>query len=115
MSLRDDIQNNLDKLGNRVRTMLDIVGEPRAAAVSRKLFRDSNCLSCSTPANMTTEEDKIPMLPGFPKSSKRPPTTGAEDESKPKDSGDYICYPGLPIRHTIDERLWKSINPHEST
>ncbi|XP_045515854.1 mucin-5AC-like isoform X2 [Pieris brassicae] len=104
MSLRDDIQNNLDKLGNRIRSMLDIVGEPRSAAVSRKLFRDSNCLSCSTPANMNIEEvNKIPILPGF-KTSKRPPTIGAEGESKPKESGDYICYPGQPIRHPIDER-----------
>ncbi|XP_047506772.1 serine-rich adhesin for platelets-like isoform X2 [Pieris napi] len=104
MSLRDDIQNNLDKLGNRIRSMLDIVGEPRSAAVSRKLFRDSNCLSCSTPANMNIEEvNKIPIIPAF-KSSKRPPTIGAEDESKPKESGDYICYPGQPVRHPIDER-----------
>ncbi|CAK1553720.1 unnamed protein product [Leptosia nina] len=102
--LRDDVNNNLEKLRKRIHAMLEIVGEPRAAAVSRQLFRDTNCISCSTPAHMNMEETILPVLPGFTKPSKRPPTVGSEDESKPKESGDYICYPGLPIRHAIDER-----------
>ncbi|CAG4937879.1 unnamed protein product [Colias eurytheme] len=105
MCLRDDVNNNLDKLNSRLHTMMEIVGEPRAAAVAKRLFRNTACLSCNTPANMEIEEPGlIPALPAFPKTSKRPPTIGAEGDSNKNKEDIKVCYPGQPIQHPIDER-----------
>ncbi|XP_060801102.1 serine-rich adhesin for platelets [Amyelois transitella] len=98
--LREDIQMNLEKLRKRLQEMLDIVGEPQAAAVARKVHRDTNCLSCSTPAFMhLVEPHKVPLLPAMP--GTRPPTLGAESPAKVEDGS---CYPGLPIPHPRDPR-----------
>ncbi|XP_038210536.1 A-agglutinin anchorage subunit-like [Zerene cesonia] len=104
MCLRDDVNNNLDKLNNRLHAMMEIVGEPRAAAVAKRLFRNTACLSCNTPARMEIEEPGlIPAFPAFPKTS-RHASIGAEGDSN-KDKEDYkVCYPGQPIQHPIDER-----------
>lgn len=83
---------------------MEIVGEPRAAAISRRLFRETACLSCSSPAQMNLVEPALPALPAFTKS--RPPAIGAEDINKPKEDGDHgLCYPGQPIPHPVDPRL----------
>nr|XP_034824289.1 uncharacterized protein LOC117982107 [Maniola hyperantus] len=104
-ALRDDVNNNLERLRNKIHTIMEIVGEPRAAAVSRRLLRDAACLSCSTPAQMILEEPTLPALPAFSKASTRPPTIGAEDTTKPKEDGDHgLCYPGQPIAHPRDPR-----------
>lgn len=84
--------------------MLEIVGEPRAAAISKKLFRDAACLSCSSPAHMHLEESGIPSMPAFVKVP-RP-----FKETKPKEDGDHgLCYPGKPIPHPPDPRLYISL------
>ncbi|KAJ0179841.1 hypothetical protein K1T71_004432 [Dendrolimus kikuchii] len=103
ISLKDDIAKKLNMLHSRINAMMEIVGEPRAAAVTRKLHRDATCVSCSTPAHMTLEEPGIvPALPAFePARSKK---IDAE-ASKPKEDGDHgICYPGQPIPHPRDSR-----------
>ncbi|XP_045764985.1 uncharacterized protein LOC123867145 isoform X2 [Maniola jurtina] len=106
-ALRDDINSNLERLRNKIHTMMEIVGEPRAAAVSRRLLRDAACLSCSSPAQMNLEENTLPALPAFSKASTRPPTIGAEDTTKPKEDGDHgLCYPGQPIPHPRDPRSY---------
>lgn len=105
-ALRDDINNNLEKLQNKIRAMMEIIGEPHAAAISRRLFREAACLSCSTPAQMNLLEPTLPALPVLTKS--RPPTIGAEDTKKLKEDGDHgLCYPGQPVPHPIDPRLIK--------
>ncbi|CAG9785015.1 unnamed protein product [Diatraea saccharalis] len=87
----------------KIKAMMDIVGEPRAAAVSRKLHRDAACLSCTTPAHMDIEEHKVG--PSFP--AIRPPTMG-ETKSKPCQDGDHegVCYPGFSIPHSPDPRSY---------
>ncbi|XP_052738606.1 uncharacterized protein LOC112044539 [Bicyclus anynana] len=107
VALRDDINKNLNYIQNKICAMEEIVGEPRAATISRKLFRDAACLSCSSPANMNLEESTLPALPAFTKQSTRPPTIGAEDTTKPKEDGDHgLCYPGQPIPHARDPRSY---------
>ncbi|XP_050669447.1 myosin-9-like isoform X2 [Leptidea sinapis] len=104
IALRDEIYCHIQKLNAKCTAMQEILGEPNAAAISRAIIRDANCLSCSSPANLSSNaESGIPALPEFPK-SKRPPTIGAEVKSGPKEDGDHICYPGQPITHTIDPR-----------
>lgn len=102
-SLRDDVNNNLEKLRNRVNEMMKIVGEPRAAAISRTLFQNAACLSCSSPAHMQLEEPRIPTLPAFTKANRQ--SSIGTDDVKPKEDGDHgICYPGKPIPHPPDPR-----------
>ncbi|OWR54411.1 Glutamine-rich protein 2 [Danaus plexippus plexippus] len=103
-SLRDDVNANLEKLRKNIKSIMDIVGEPNAAAVSKKLFHDTACLSCASPANMELEKpDLIPALPAFPKSGDQPATDS--ETNKPKEDGDHLlCYPGRPIPHPKDPR-----------
>lgn len=84
--------------------MFQIVGEPNAAAVTRKLFRDATCLSCATPAHMNLEEPGIvAALPAL--SGSRPPVYGAEAWKNTKGEGDrQLCFPGQPIPHPQDIR-----------
>ncbi|XP_047527042.1 myosin-10-like isoform X1 [Vanessa atalanta] len=105
-SLRDDINTNLEKLRSKVNAMMEIVGEPRLAATTKKLFRDTACLSCSSPAHMDIDEPNvIPPLPALPNPSRRPPIIEAENITKPKEDGDHgLCYPGRPIQHPKDPR-----------
>lgn len=80
---------------------MDILGEPVAAATTKKLFRDSACLSCSTPAHMEpTESETIPKLPEFPKSAQK----GVDTEQTSKPAQDNVCIPGRPVPHAIDPR-----------
>ncbi|CAH0407797.1 unnamed protein product [Chilo suppressalis] len=105
VSLQESITKYLEKFNNKIKAMTEIVGEPRAAAVSRKLHRDAACLSCNTPAHMDTEENDIgPSFPAFPPT--RPTTIGAESNIKPSEDGDHedYCFPGFPIPHPIDPR-----------
>lgn len=110
-SLRDDINNNLEKLSNRINAMMDIVGEPKSAAVAKKLFRNTACLSCSSPAHMDIEEtNTIPSLPVLPNSF-LPSSIKADNTSEPKEDGDHgLCYPGKPIPHQKDPRLTNFCN-----
>lgn len=62
-SLRTSIKNNLQSLKLRISYLAEIVGEPKAAALARKLHRDATCLSCAAPAYMDTEECTLPILP----------------------------------------------------
>ncbi|KAG6446417.1 myosin-9 isoform X3 [Manduca sexta] len=98
VSLQNEITKYLDMLKSRMHAMFEIVGEPRAAAITRKLHRDAACLSCATPAWMDVEENRtVPALPAM--QATRPPTIGAE-ASKPKEDGDHgLCYPGYPLPH----------------
>ncbi|KOB69036.1 Uncharacterized protein OBRU01_14007 [Operophtera brumata] len=100
VSLREDINKHLDNFRCRLNTMMEIIGEPRAAAVAKKLHRDAACLCCSTPADMLLEEHKVlPVLPAMIQ-----PTKGS-DARKPKEDGDHgPCYPGHPIPHPRDPR-----------
>lgn len=91
------------KLHKKTQILADIVGEPRAAAVAKMLFRDSACISCSTPAKMDINRENLPELPAM--RGKRPPVPGADAESQPKEDGDHgVCYPGWPIQHELDPR-----------
>lgn len=78
----------------------EILGEPKAVAVTRRVFRDAACLSCSAPAYMDMAgPGMVPMLPPV-----RLPGIGAESP-EPKEDGDHrVCYPGLPIPHERDPR-----------
>ncbi|XP_063821361.1 uncharacterized protein LOC135071509 isoform X2 [Ostrinia nubilalis] len=105
VSLQGSINKYLEKFRNKIREMEEVVGEPRAATVSRKLHRDAECLSCATAAHMDIEEpNKLPLMPGFP--SSRPPAIGAEAKTKPSEDEDHrgVCYPGMPVPHAIDPR-----------
>lgn len=102
-ALRDDINNHMQNLYTKLRTLSDIVGEPRSAAVTRRLYRDTACISCSTPACMDIEEKNIPKLPALPR---RPPTVGAEaPKDFPNEDGDHICYVGATIPHDVSPRF----------
>lgn len=104
VSLQGSINQYLDKLRDKIQAMSDVVGEPRAASVSRKLHREAECLCCATPAHMDMEQPICPpSLPTF--GSSRPPAIGAESRTKPSEDGDHgICYPGLPVPHAVDPR-----------
>lgn len=98
--LRDEINKYLSAMRSRVQFISDIVGEPKAAIVSRKLFRDTVCISCSSPATMEIEEFEIPpVLPKFP-DRKKADAERMDEKNQIKGDGDHkICYPGLPIPH----------------
>lgn len=104
VSLRNDINKNLEILRQRVNDMLEIVGEPKAAVTSKKLFRDTACLSCATPAQMDMEKpDTFPTAPAFP--APRPPTLGAEASPSKEDKDERrLCYPGYPLPHPREPR-----------
>jgi hypothetical protein len=104
VSLQESINIYLEKLQTRINAMMEILGEPRAAAISKKLLRNADCLSCATPAQMDLEAKTIPTLPSFPLT--RPPTIGAESKARPSEDGDHrgVCFSGLPIPHPIDPR-----------
>ena len=105
VSLRDNVNENLEKLRNRIHFMMDIVGEPRAAAISKKLFRDAACLSCASPAHMQLVDSCHPSMSPFLNVPR--PHTIVTEETKPKEDGDHnICYPGKPIPHPPDPRLF---------
>lgn len=98
-SLRENINFYLEMLRQKMKFISDIVGEPVASALTRKLRRGDACLSCAAPAHMESEEVTMPTLPAM-----RPKTIGAE-ASKPKEDGDHgECYQGYPIKHLIDPR-----------
>lgn len=103
-SLRDEIDKYFNMIKARMQIIADIVGEPKSAIVSKKVFRDTICISCGSPAHMDLEEPcKVPALSKFP--SARQPAEGAEAESQYKEGGDYKpCYPNLPITHARDPR-----------
>ncbi|XP_013141366.1 PREDICTED: golgin subfamily B member 1-like isoform X2 [Papilio polytes] len=100
-SLSNDIDNKFKMLNSRAQFIMDILGEPVAAATTKKLFRDSACLSCSTPAHMEPmESETIPKLPEFPKSAQK----GVDTERTSKPAQDNVCIPGRPVPHAIDPR-----------
>lgn len=102
-SLKSEINKYLNIMKGRMQFLIDIVGEPKSAMLSRKLFRDTACLSCGSPAHMDHEEPCV--VPALPKlHSGRKPAEGAEARH-PKGDGDHgICYPGLPLPHPRDPR-----------
>ncbi|KAJ8732790.1 hypothetical protein PYW07_015389 [Mythimna separata] len=102
--LNDEIQKNLNILRERIKLVADIVGEPKSAATSKRVFRDSACIACGTPAHMDMEEPvKVPALPKI--HSAKHPTEASEAESRTIGGGDSRpCYPDLPIPHPIDPR-----------
>lgn len=109
--LRDEINKYLNIMKGRIQILIDIVGEPKSALLSKKLFRDTACLSCGSPAHMDIEEPVlVPALPKF--HTARQPGEGAEDEaeSKLKGDGDGICFPGLPLPHPRDPRYVNDVN-----
>ncbi|CAH1644360.1 unnamed protein product [Spodoptera littoralis] len=103
-SLRDEIAKYINKMKERMQFIEDIVGDPKSAMLSKKLFRDAACLSCGSPAHMDQEEPfSIPALPKFP--SNRQPGEGAEAETTTKGGGDHeICYKDFVIPHPRDPR-----------
>ena len=99
--LKDDINKHLNKFQDRIQIIQDIVGDPKTPMVSRKVFRDAACLSCSTPAHMDSEEQN--KEPALAKSTQ--PAKGDDRKSETKGGGDYgICYPNTPIPHQRDQR-----------
>lgn len=108
---RNDVNKTLQRLKGEINVLQDIVGEPKAATLRRKIHRDTACLSCSTPAYMAMEEPGlIPKLPAV-----RPPVIGAEETSLKRDHGprkpkvDGVgdrasYYPGQKPPHSIDHR-----------
>ncbi|XP_068630679.1 putative leucine-rich repeat-containing protein DDB_G0290503, partial [Battus philenor] len=104
-SLRTEIDKNIDMLNSRIQAMSAILGEPMAATTTRKLFRDTACLSCSSPAHMeVTETVTMPKIPAFPKSSAKH-GSDAEKSLRATGAGDHdICIPGKPVSHPLDPR-----------
>lgn len=102
ISLQDSIAKYLDKFNSKIHAMMEIVGEPRAAAISRKMFRDAACLCCATPAHLDNPKSG-PSFPGFP--SSQLPAMENDGRRKPGDDGDHgVCYPGFPVPHPVDPR-----------
>lgn len=85
-SLRNSVKDNMQNLKQRISYIAEIVGEPKAAALARKLHRDATCLSCAAPAYMDTEECILPILPAVKR-----PTIGAKIPVEEKSSvGDHV-------------------------
>lgn len=82
--------------------MSEIVGEPKAAALARKLHRDATCLSCAAPAYMDTEECIVPILPAV-----RSQTISDEIPVKERGSaGDYIIQlPKISADHAKNKTM----------
>lgn len=106
--LKDGMLKHLNELSARMDAIAAIVGEPKTAVITKKLFRDSACICCSTPATMDMEtSQQFPKLPKFP-GGKR----GEDSENKKEITGDgdtRPCYYGLPILHPIDPRYLTNI------
>ncbi|XP_073952000.1 uncharacterized protein isoform X2 [Choristoneura fumiferana] len=101
IALRDGIGKYLNEFRDKIDKLLQIVGEPRAAATSKLLFRNTECLSCRVPARMETEPPTVPLLPAL----KKPSAGDAKDIGQPGEDGDHrICIQGLPIPHPRDPR-----------
>ncbi|XP_063379450.1 uncharacterized protein LOC134666229 [Cydia fagiglandana] len=102
-TLREDINRHLNNLQDKVDKLIEVVGEPRAAAIRKKLFSDADCVCCGTPASMNIEVP-VQRLPNFTKI--RASADGAEGPNIPKEDGDHagLCIPGRPVAHPKNER-----------
>lgn len=92
-AFRSNVNSNLQMLRERLQFMTDILGELKPSNIAKEIFRSENCLSCDYPG---MEEPLLnPIIPAMPTSKME----------KPKQFGDNgICYPGMPIPHSIDTR-----------
>ncbi|XP_047986356.1 uncharacterized protein LOC125226416 isoform X2 [Leguminivora glycinivorella] len=102
-TLREDINSHLNNLHDKVQMLIEVVGEPRAAAIRKELFSNTDCACCGTPARMNVEVP-VQRLPNFKKT--RASADGAETPNVPKEDGDHagLCIPGLPASHPKDSR-----------
>ncbi|XP_063361160.1 uncharacterized protein LOC134650184 [Cydia amplana] len=102
-TLREDINRHLNNLQDKVDKLIEVVGEPRAAAIRKKLFSDTDCVCCGTPASMNIEVP-VQLLPNFDKI--RASADGAEAPNIPKEDGDHagLCIPGRTVAHPKDAR-----------
>ncbi|XP_061728559.1 uncharacterized protein LOC133533571 [Cydia pomonella] len=102
-ALREDINHHLNNLKDKVDKLIEVVGEPRAAAIRKKLFSDADCVCCGTPASMNIEVP-VQRLPNFTKT--RASADGAQAPNVPKEDGDHegLCIPGRPVAHPKDAR-----------
>lgn len=103
--MQGSINPNLDKLRAQIRAIEEVVREPLAAAVTKKLYREVECLSCASKALTDVEKSKtVPSLPAV--LSPRLPGMGAEAKSELTEIGVHrgICYPGLPVPHAVIPR-----------
>ncbi|XP_049866566.1 uncharacterized protein LOC126367188 [Pectinophora gossypiella] len=106
-SLANDIYKHLNKLKISLQTMEGILGEPLTAAATRKIYRDTMCISCSTPAHIIPPpppEELLPKLPPIRPPAVRPPAIGQEAPKQMEDVERPVCYPGRPIKHPLDKR-----------
>lgn len=98
-ALRDSIGKYLNEFRDKIDKLIMIVGEPKAAATSKLLFRNTECLSCGVPARMETMPSTMPQLPALRK-------TCTDDAKDIGEDGDHrICIQGLPVPHPRDTRL----------
>lgn len=103
VSLRDDINKHLENFRQKIHDMMEIVGEPRSSAVSKRLYRDTDCLACGTPAHLEVKTGTQITLPTFTKAKDKSENT--DIDTKVRGDGDHgICYPGKPIPHPLDPR-----------
>ncbi|XP_026332535.1 uncharacterized protein LOC113239669 [Hyposmocoma kahamanoa] len=85
--VRDDAENQLQELHKRLQMLAKILGDPKAAAITRQLSRDARCVACRIPALMEQHDpnaNKPPMFPTFR------PTIGTTIPSQP-DAEDDVC------------------------
>lgn len=113
----------MQNLKQRINYITEIVGEPKAAALTRKLHRDAACLSCAGPAYMDMEECILPILPSVKSSTIGPVkekssvgdhihqlVKGTADPTEeiviPNQSGDHggICCRKVQVSHLKEMR-----------
>ncbi|KAJ2947048.1 hypothetical protein O0L34_g16394 [Tuta absoluta] len=97
--LRDDTTKHLNKLKQQIDCVKSIIGEPLAASVIRRIYRDTSCLSCANPAHIMPQEDTVPILPPLR-------SAGAAQLNDPSKEENALtaCKIGLKITHAMDPR-----------
>ncbi|XP_049875599.1 uncharacterized protein LOC126373487 [Pectinophora gossypiella] len=82
LSIREEAQQELRELNCKVKQLAKMLGDPKAAIITRKLAKDATCAVCRVPALMEPQE---PVQP-FSLPYARPPPAGAaapgEDEEE---------------------------------
>ncbi|XP_037301117.1 plectin [Manduca sexta] len=110
MAARDDAQLQLRDLHHKLHRLADILGEPTAAMLTRKLARDATCGACMVPALMSPWDANYGSPPPLP--ALRPRPTGAEQEPEepclrdfepppPPDAKAHTCLRWVGGSHTL--------------
>ncbi|XP_028039691.1 uncharacterized protein LOC114250143 [Bombyx mandarina] len=105
LSTKDEVQQRLEELQEKLRKLAVLLGDPKAAMLTRKLCRDATCGACMAPALMELEDANFgapPPLPALHPAPAAPTDDICFDDFKPEDhKARHICHRWVGGSHTL--------------